>query len=115
MSRRMVNLTESSEPSTTPPEATTLSEHLHAAIQEALNKYADDDPTFLGDWILVLEGHCGEGQHLRIIDSDLSFWRKFGLVRFLDAQTQAEMTANMAYNAVLNGQDWDDDGEGSNA
>lgn len=87
-------------------------EYMRRVLQQALNDYpGDSGPTIIGDYILVIEGHTAEGTILRIIDNDLTFWRRLGLVGFVYQQVTAEMAGNVAWASAQTFQDggWDED------
>lgn len=94
------------------PPAEPFDDYMRRVLQQALNDYpGESGPTIIGDYILVIEGHTAEGTILRIIDNDLTFWRRLGLVEFVAKQVTAEMAGNVAWASAQSFQDggWDDD------
>ena len=109
-----------SEATTEQPEEEeeSFEDYMRRTLQDALNAYpGDSGPTLLGDYVLIIEGHTTDGTVLRIIDNDLTFWRRLGLVGFVHQQVTAEMTGNVAWATAQSYREEmeDDDGEGSNA
>jgi hypothetical protein len=110
--------TEVSQPEEPEEPEESFEDYMRRVLQDALNVYpGESGPTLLGDFVLVIEGHTAEGTVLRVLDNDLTFWRRLGLVEFVHQQVSAEMAGNVAWATAQSYREgWnEDDGEGSNA
>jgi len=89
-----------------PGEGDEMGDSLTSKIQEAINEYQGDlGPQLLGDWVIGLEVHTGEGQAFRYI-SNCSSWRSFGLLAAAKMQVETELSMRIYEN--LPGDDDDD-------
>ena len=96
----------------TPDEKPPISEALRDAIGQVLNAYQTNwGLTVLNDFILIAEVIPGDpevSQLLRIIDSDLSAWKRRGFLTYTRDLDLAEDAGSYAWSASLDRSDDDD-------